>query len=718
MPGLDGFRGAAVIAVLLFHGGFGWARGGFLGVTSFFVLSGFLITSLLLLERQATGGINLKAFWSRRARRLVPAALVTIALVIAYVAVVDPGAAGRVVGDGVASAAWVANWRLILSGQSYADLFSEPSPFQHMWSLAIEEQFYLLLPLAAVVLARRQFAAAVVAGVAASTAAAWVVGATARGYYGTDTRVAEPLVGVLLALVLLGPRGVRRLRRPGVIVADMLAVAGVVGLVLLMTQLDDRSGVLYRGGFLGAALLSAFVVLAATQPAGVVSKVLSAPPLVAIGRLSYGIYLFHWPVFLWLSPARTGLPPLSLFALRCGVTTALAAVSYVLVERPVRLSRLPRLVGPVAWANASVGLLAGLVLVAGIAPSASTSSFLASGPAGEEAPPLPDVVPDTATSSTTESTAAAGTVDAAPGTTASTSRATGAARPKTTNTTRRGSDPAPPPGNVLGGPPHKATPPPPPPKAPDGEAPRPTRLKVAVMGDSLALNLGDGLKAWADEQGDVAVYNLALSGCPISRGGTRWVERPDDFRVQAVCGWWDDPEHDRWKALVEFDPDIVVMQDGMNAIWKRWQDSWGDYRALGDVRFDQWMVGQYRAAASRIQSLGAVALFLNAACVDWKNLRGRFESYRDGLGEWMVNHMNQITSPLSAWMWTGDLHQHLCPNGQFTNEVDGVQNARPDKFHLSPAAAKAVAATWLGPMVLQAAPPPPPQSEPESQPQH
>lgn len=707
MPGLDGFRGLAVVAVLLFHGGFGWARGGFLGVTSFFVLSGFLITSLLLLERARTGRVELGAFWSRRARRLVPAALLTIALVIAYVAVVNPQAAGRVAGDGMASALWVANWRLIFTGQTYADLFSDPSPFQHMWSLAIEEQFYLLLPLgvAFVLSGRRRvrlFAAVVGACVLASTAAAWVIGPSARAYYGTDARVAEPLVGVLLAVALVGPGGLRQFGRRAARVVDGLAVAALGGLAYLMVSVDDRSPFLYQGGLLAAAALSAAVVLAASQPNGLVRRVLAAPPLVAVGRISYGVYLFHWPVFLWMTPGRTGLPPVSLFLARCAVTLGLASLSYVVVERPVRLGRLPRLVGPVAWANTSVGLLAGLVLVAGLSPVSPHASFMASGAASDEPPPPPPVVADSAPSTASSAEGAATAAAPAPSQATKTGgpRSRSAKTPTTSSGGRsRG------PGTILGTTTGSQPPPPPPPPArrADGQPPKPTRLKVAVVGDSMARDLADGLAAWGRDRGDVAVYNLALGGCPISRGGTRWVDKPGDFAVIPMCGWWANEQSSRWRALADFKPDVVVMQDGMNAIWTRYRREWGEYRSLGDVRFDQWIVSEYQEAARRFQSIGATTLFLNAVCVDWRNLEGPFDKYRDGYGEWMVNHINQITGALS-WMWTADLFSHLCPNGQFSNTIDGVENARPDRYHLSPAAAKAVAVNWLGPLLLQSMP--------------
>jgi peptidoglycan/LPS O-acetylase OafA/YrhL len=207
VPGLNGLRGLAVAAVLLFHAGLSWIPGGQLGVTVFFTISGFLITSLLLLEKHRTGAIALRAFWGRRARRLVPAMLVCFALVAVVVRLSTTPASEGIGWDAVAAATWTANWRFVLHHQQYADLFSLPSPFQHFWSLAVEEQFYVFFPLLAVaVLGRRgtrlrsgRLAVLLTALVAASTWQAVRLYDAGQGlghaYYGTDARMAEILVG-------------------------------------------------------------------------------------------------------------------------------------------------------------------------------------------------------------------------------------------------------------------------------------------------------------------------------------------------------------------------------------------------------------------------------------------------------------------------------------------------------------------------------------------
>src|SRR5262245_51483447 len=246
VPALDGLRALAVAAVLLFHSQFSWARGGFLGVSAFFTLSGFLITSLLLHDRLGSTRGHLRSFWARRARRLLPAAIVTLFGVTMFAATVATTDQLRVLrGDVFAALGYVANWRFYLSGQSYGELFRAPSPVLHFWSLAIEEQFYVVFPLVVAgtlwlvrrrsELRRRQvLGALLIVGIAASVIASRVLYAhdgSTRAYYGTDTRAAELLVGALLAVIVAGriTPGRAVSRRPRV----AANVAGVAALGLM-----------------------------------------------------------------------------------------------------------------------------------------------------------------------------------------------------------------------------------------------------------------------------------------------------------------------------------------------------------------------------------------------------------------------------------------------------------------------------------------------------
>ncbi|HEX4903058.1 MAG TPA: acyltransferase [Acidimicrobiales bacterium] len=340
-PGLDGIRGGAMLAMLAYHSGFGWAKGTFLSVPAFFTLSGFLIATLLLREREDGGRVDLRAFWSRRARRLLPAGLLGLLLALAYVAIwADPGQVPAIRRDIFASLAYVANWHFISSERSYAELFSDPSPVQHYWTLAIEEQFYVVFPLLVVAcgLVRRSRAALVgvlLALCGASMAVSLVVdgpGRADRLYYGTDARALELLGGAVLAVAL--QRTSARQRAPvasrGVTLVGSLALAGVVGSWLLADPTMDG---LHPWVLLGHTVAVALVINAAVR-VGPVSDALSRWPLPVVGRLSYGLYVYHWPVFLVLSPARTGLAAVPLLACRLAVTVALAVASYRWIERP------------------------------------------------------------------------------------------------------------------------------------------------------------------------------------------------------------------------------------------------------------------------------------------------------------------------------------------------------------------------------------------------
>ena len=368
VPALDGLRGLAVAAVVAFHAGAGWASGGYLGVSAFFTLSGYLITSLLLVEWDATGTVCLRSFWARRFRRLLPAALAVIAGVVAVAPLVaDASQLEDLLGDAVAGLGYVANWRFVLEDRSYGELFSGPSPLQHLWSLAIEEQFYVVFPLLTVGLLRVArgrrvwLAAAFGALTVASAAWMWHLGGSpsglTRSYYDTGARAAELLLGALLALLLAG-RPERVLARPRVVgAAGALALAALAAAWVTVPQ---ASGALRSGGFALHALLMCAVLAAAHVP-GPVQRLCSTGPLRLAGRVSYGIYLFHWPVFVWLDAERAGTDGPALLALQLGATATLTAISYRIVEQPVRLgSFLPGrrgAVGALAGA-ASVVLLA------------------------------------------------------------------------------------------------------------------------------------------------------------------------------------------------------------------------------------------------------------------------------------------------------------------------------------------------------------------------
>jgi peptidoglycan/LPS O-acetylase OafA/YrhL len=339
-PGLDGLRGLAVAAVLLFHGGVSWAQGGFLGVSLFFTLSGFLITSIVVRERSATGAVSLTGFWARRARRLLPASVLALLLAIVAVRAAVPFAQRtEALGDVRAAALNLANWRFIWRGAVYADVTRLPSPVQHYWSLAIEEQFYLVFPVVAMVALRwrrRGLAAVLGAVVVLSTWRQLSIDDTARVYFGTDTRAAELAIGGLLALgrTRISDLAAGSWRR----LPDAVGLVALVATAILWSSLSDTAPGLYAGGFTGIALVSTALVFAAVE-GQVVPRLLAVRPLVWLGVISYGVYLYHFPLYLIMTEATTGLSRWPLLAVQVGLTFVIAAVSYRIVEQPIRRGR-------------------------------------------------------------------------------------------------------------------------------------------------------------------------------------------------------------------------------------------------------------------------------------------------------------------------------------------------------------------------------------------
>lgn len=348
-PALDGLRGVAVLAVLLYHGGAAAVTGGFLGVDLFFVLSGFLITGLLLAEWDARSQLGLRQFWYRRARRLLPALFLVLAATAVVAALLDADVSRQVRGDGLASLLYVSNWWFISQGMAYDTALADPSPLQHTWSLAIEEQWYLLLPLAFVValpLVRSRFRLGLVLLLLAggSTALMFALAPPpgtdpSRVYFGTDTRVAALLVGGALACVApaLGQRRA----------ISWAALGSAILLGAAFVTLSFQNPWLYRGGFLLVAVAAAAVIAdVVNRPDGILGRALSVRPLVLVGLVSYGLYLWHWPVYVFLTPDRVGVDGWPLLVLRLAVTSLLAVASYRLVERPIRRGGLQTLPTP------------------------------------------------------------------------------------------------------------------------------------------------------------------------------------------------------------------------------------------------------------------------------------------------------------------------------------------------------------------------------------
>jgi len=374
-PGLDGLRALAVIAVLLYHADLTWIPGGFLGVEVFFVISGYLITALLLAEWRQRGRIDLKTFWLRRARRLLPALYVLLVVTLAFAVVFLPGEVAGLRGDVLAAFGYVTNWYLIFGHESYFEAVGRPSLLKHLWSLAVEEQFYLIWPpvlalglaIGATRLRQKRVLTVALAGAAASAVAMALLYSPgvdpSRIYYGTDTRATGLLCGAALAFLWvpedkLRPSEARhyRLEHPGrwrfrhrwgwtaPLLIDILGFAALGALVWLCLRLGEFEPFLYRGGFALVGLAATASIMAVVHPYSFIgARLLGSAPLRWVGVRSYGIYLWHWPVFMVTRPDLDvpfdGLP---LLVLRLGATVLLADLSYRYIETPIRRGALGR----------------------------------------------------------------------------------------------------------------------------------------------------------------------------------------------------------------------------------------------------------------------------------------------------------------------------------------------------------------------------------------
>lgn len=345
LPALDGLRALAVLAVLFYHADVLWLPGGFLGVEVFFVVSGFLITSLLLAEYRAKNSVNLLQFWQRRARRLLPALFFLLIAVSVYALLFLPDEVAALRADVVAAFAYVTNWYLVFAEQSYFQEMGRPSLLRHLWSLAVEEQFYLLWPLIFVfLLTRLKSRAAMLLLMLGATASALLMGALyqpdvdpSRIYYGTDTRAAGLLIGAALAFVIKRDTAIQ-VSLPRRVILDVVGVAALAALVIGALYMSEFDPFLYQGGMLLVSAFTALVIAAAVAPQSpLLSAVLGVGLLRWIGLRSYSLYLWHWPVFMVTRPQLdTVLDGTPLLVLRFALTFALAEISFRLVESPIR----------------------------------------------------------------------------------------------------------------------------------------------------------------------------------------------------------------------------------------------------------------------------------------------------------------------------------------------------------------------------------------------
>ncbi len=630
---IDGMRGIAVLAVVLFHlqltvGSRPLVPAGYLGVDVFFCLSGYLITSLLLAERRAEGRIDLGRFWLRRARRLLPAMFLVVLAVVVVVALDQQTAdlLGSQRGAALATLGYAANWFEVARDASYFEAFVT-APLGHTWSLAIEEQFYVVWPvLAALVLRRGRRHLGTIAVVGAVASSVWFVvelhrAGLDRAYYGSDTRLGAILLGAAVAVLVRGrARDWSAATRRGVEAAGLLS-----GLALLATMVIARDSTTFlgRGGLALAAVLSTVVLIPVSQWRGPLGRTLEAAPLVWLGRLSYSVYLWHVPVIAVLSPQRTGWTGWQLALVRIVVTAVLSVASYQLVEQPVRHSDRParRLVP--AFASVTVAL----ALVAALAVPDVTPVLAATGEDG--------YVPDPA--------ALAGEPEGPPPSTEPTSPSTTV--PDTTS---------------LAPSVHAQ------PTAPPTTAP-PRRVRRAlVVGDSVAWSLESQLRRSLPD--GLRVTNRGLIGCSIWRG------EPVVLRGRETN---DHPECDQWPArwsglLADLDPEVAVLVLGTSG-GDRVLD--GALRGPCDPQFGSRFGEHLRHAIDVLGSQGAMVALTTLA-------PDQTESRPTAPEETACLNAAVRAAAEDRGAELLDLAAFVCPDGSCATQRDGVL-VRPDGLHFN-----------------------------------
>ncbi len=366
LPGLDGVRALAVIGVLLYHADLTWISGGFLGVDVFFVLSGFLITSLIIEEFDRSGRIDFAKFYLGRARRLLPALLIVLAAVSVAAALFWRDAASQVRADTIASLFYVNNWHYIVADSSYFEFIGRPPLLKHLWSLAVEEQFYLVWPAIAFLLMRRwrRLGVGLTAFALALASTVWmVVMSTANGfpeyadpsraYFGTDSHAMGLLIGAALATFWRPGLLSRRAPTGGRVIITAVGIAALLGVVGFFVLVGEFTPWMYQqGGFLVLAVVVAVLIAAATHPASPLGGWMGTQPWRYVGQRSYGLYLWHWPIFMVTRPGLDiPLDGIPLLVLRLGLTFGIAELSFRFVEMPIRRGAIDRWVK--AWRSSS-----------------------------------------------------------------------------------------------------------------------------------------------------------------------------------------------------------------------------------------------------------------------------------------------------------------------------------------------------------------------------
>ena len=668
IPALDGVRALGIALVLVFHGGFTWAGGGFFGVDVFFVLSGFLITGLLISEFRQNNGIGLVRFWGHRVRRLVPALLAVLCGIALYAWFLAPAdTLSQLRGDAVATIAYVNNWHEAWGAQGYFAALNTPRPLLHTWSLSIEEQFYVVWPLVVLGLLKwgrslRLLLVVTVLGALASAIDMMLVFGNGSGqnraYYGTDTRAQALLIGAALAIVLAHPLPRRRaarppttslvrsfsLSQPALIALVALGGLGLVVIIGCSVATDAGTGWIYRGGFTLVALATAgLIACVALVPASPWARALSVRPVRYLGAISYGLYLWHWPIFVVLNHDRTGLSGWPLFLLRCGVSVGIAALSLRFLEMPVRRGLAK---GWRAWALAplAIGGTAALVVAATAGASAPVTAL----PASPTAPSGPmSTVPG---GSPPSGSAQPGAVD--PGTSA---------------------------------------------VVPTVAAGTVGPVRLLLVGDSEASFLGFGLGPAADAH-DVAYAGDGVFGCGLTTNTTRFhgtlvngAQGQRGGHQIVSCA----TQLARWQADVDaFHPDVVFLADGEYEV--RDQRTSAGWSHIGSSAFDAAQVAAMTKAVGVLHSSGATVVLLTAPYYHQLEQADGTPWPEDDPAR--VNRYNallrQVAAASNGAAVVADVNARLCPDGHYTTTINGVTVRFSDGVHVTAAGASMIA-PWL-----------------------
>jgi len=715
---LDGLRALAVLAIIAYHYNYPWARGAYLSVDLFLILSGFLITTLLLMEWRRSDHIALRDFWSRRARRLLPALLILLVFVaIMTVTTIAPWNRASIRDDGIASLFYVANWRFIAAKESYFDLFAAASPLRHMWTLAIEEQFYLVWPLvtyAALRVARgslRVLTAVCVTGIIASVAVMMITfrpGDPLRAYYGTDARAHTILMGALLAILLF-------VWTPGAAAKRRLRVASVVAFVVMIYAwrfATDTSPRYYHGGSVAYAALACVVIAGALQP-GALRAALSFRPLAWIGRLSYGIYLFHWPLIVLLVPTRLhGLHGLPLNLVRLAATFAAATVSFYLVELPIRERRRPTLPWhpatrpergarparrrtAVRWVTLSAVAGTFAIVLASTTGASPAPNYLA----GSEVPPSIALPANSTLAASRGARTATASTAMSPGTSAPARipAAPNYVPPPHTNFPWSYGDP------LFCGMPrqsetddaiheaHKLGPP----KLAQNAA----GMRVLIVGDSTACSLYPGLKAVGDEVG-ADVYQAAVFGCGVASGQITTTRGEQITPHTERCPFMVDEAVT--PAIHELRPQIVVWM----SIWEKSDLVVGNQTLVsGTPAGNAAMLARMNAELAHLTVYGAKVVVLTEAAAAPNDAQG-VDNTSNSVDNASYVRLNTILEEFAeqnrGQVTLVDLAAQICPNGPpCPEDVDGLR-LRPDGRHFTPTAAS-IEARWLMPQLVAVA---------------